>query len=112
MIALEAQPKADFLGALGSTIALTSTSESKLKLCAYRWPAAGAVKGILTLCHGHGSYLCFDYLSDKGPGQLHTYEGSWVDMLNRSGARWPLDKKALNPGLAVSHIDIPYTLLF
>lgn len=41
-------------------------------------PAHGAERGVITLCHGHGSYLCFDYLKQKARPWLHSTAGGWV----------------------------------
>ncbi|GLI61873.1 hypothetical protein VaNZ11_004383, partial [Volvox africanus] len=42
-------------------------------------------KGVVVLVHGHGAYLCWDFLRTECPGSMPRYDGSWVEHLNRQG---------------------------
>lgn len=32
------------------------------RIASYYWPARGKAKAVIQLVHGHGSYLCYEYL--------------------------------------------------
>ncbi|KAL6758728.1 alpha/beta-hydrolase [Haematococcus lacustris] len=42
-------------------------------------------KGVISVLHGHGTYLCFQYLKLDSVGRLPVYEGSWIQHLNQAG---------------------------
>ena len=56
-----------------------------VNLCTYHWPATAPVKGIVLLLHGHGSYVCYEFLRSVGVGKPPVYCGSWVEVLNAAG---------------------------
>lgn len=73
-----------YLGPNGGTTQYRTNGRG-LKICSYYWPSKGPAKGILVLAHGHGCYLCFDYLRNQGAGLPTVYEGSFVQLLNEAG---------------------------
>ncbi|KAG2500907.1 hypothetical protein HYH03_001666 [Edaphochlamys debaryana] len=81
---LSKQPPTEYLGARGSTRYVTSP-RTGTSVCQYFWPAEGKARAIVVIAHGHGGYLCFDWLKNQGPGKLCTYEGSFLQALNRAG---------------------------
>ncbi|KXZ55885.1 hypothetical protein GPECTOR_2g1436 [Gonium pectorale] len=82
---LTSQPPEEYLGEHGST--RFHKNPLGIDICQYFWPAAPGVhpKGILVLAHGHGGYLCFDWLRPQGPNEHCVYAGSFVEALNAAG---------------------------
>ncbi|GFH06809.1 hydrolase_4 domain-containing protein, partial [Haematococcus lacustris] len=63
------------------------------RICNYFWPAMddmGRVmaqpKGVISVLHGHGTYLCFQYLKLDSVGRLPVYEGFAVCGIDSQGA--------------------------
>ena len=56
----DSQPVEGFLGPRGVMRFLTTKRGARL--CSYNWPAENA-KAVVMICHGHGAYLCFDFLN-------------------------------------------------
>lgn len=57
---LDSQPREQYLGPHGVLRFFRNVHGSRL--AAYYWPATSPAKGVVLICHGHGTYLCFDYL--------------------------------------------------
>ncbi|PNH11861.1 hypothetical protein TSOC_001260 [Tetrabaena socialis] len=75
-------------------------SERGVELAGYFWPAfpSAPFQGIAQLAHGNNTYTCFDFLKHKGPGKPNTYEGSWVEEMNRRGYATPDKRLRMVPG--------------
>lgn len=62
-------------------------NERGVRLACYFWPAEHP-KAVVHIIHGHGSYLCFDFITHpySHPGQPSpSYDGSWVQAMNQQG---------------------------
>ncbi|KAF5838791.1 hypothetical protein DUNSADRAFT_2254 [Dunaliella salina] len=79
---LQSQPLQDYLGKHGRIRFFTNKKGQRL--AHYFWPAkqcngptgrSQQPRAVIHLVHGHGGYLCHDYLKFWKPGHLHVYEG-------------------------------------